>query len=207
MSLFPQKSSARTSAAPLFLRSPVMSCERSSAAVLRFVPCLRPPLRLPQWVVSSGALLRARCVTRPAPGRPDELLLFSPICSRPESLDSSGAARSLARPPAAGVGAAVLQWNFSMRDAGLLTRRARCKRRFFSLFLSCDKTFSPPPVPHTHRHTLTHKHTPSPPTLAKSTCAPRPKPTHSPKQGSLSIPPTDTNNTESCHTARTHSCI
>lgn len=157
MSLFPQKSSARTSAAPLFLRSPVMSCERSSAAVPRFVPCLRPPLRLPQWVVSSGALLRARCVTRPAPGRPDELLLFSPICSRPERLDSSGAARSLARPPAAGVGAAVLQWNFSMRAAGLLTRRARCKRRFFPPFFPVIRLSLPRPThPQTHTHSQTH---------------------------------------------------
>lgn len=83
-----------------------------SVAVLRLLPSSLPSLRLParrcvcrSGVVSSGALLRARCVTRPAPGRPDELLLFRPICSRPARSNSSGAAR----PPAAGVGAAVLQ--------------------------------------------------------------------------------------------------
>lgn len=77
-------------------------------------------------------------------------------------------------------------------EPGPLTWRARCERRFSVARLSLCLSHHPPPHP-------TPPH-PPPLTHTKATCASPPKPTHSPKQGSLSIPLVHTNNTESCHT-------
>lgn len=171
------------------------SCYSSAVRFLAAFP-RRPPLRLPQWGRQQRcATPRARCVTRPAPGRPDELLLLRPICSRPKRLNSSGAGR----PPAARVGAAALQWSPSTRAAALLTPRARCTGVFFS-FIPCDKSLSPS-LSHSHRQTHTHPLLPHWPNLHVFR---DPNPAPLPEQGSLSIPLTVTNNTDSCHTHSTH---
>lgn len=86
-------------------------------------------------------------------------------------------------------------------EPGPLTWRARCERRFSVARLSLCLSHPPPPRP-----------APPPLTHTKATCASPPKPTHSPKQGSLSIPLVHTNNTESCththmHTELHVSCV
>lgn len=138
------------------------------------------------WYKSPSLALRHL----PAPAEADEVLLAG-----------SGPTRDLIHPAFlppcsthAGAGRADVQQCFGITSAcepGPLTWRARCERRFSVARLSLCLSHPPPPPTPPHPPPLTH---------TKATCASPPKPTHSPKQGSLSIPLVHTNNTESCHT-------